>query len=87
MVAAQDCYDNLDDVFDDISDDTKLNTTKRYVLCPNTVFDLGFGLPGAVGIENGQKPLTPRPNTEYSCGEDGEWRVGTTCDYLCHLSV
>ncbi|CAB9530178.1 expressed unknown protein [Seminavis robusta] len=67
---AQDCYDNLTSIYEEIGDDSKVDEPKRFVLCPNTIFDAGFLVPGE-GITGGQFPLIPRSNTEYSCGEDG----------------
>jgi len=64
------CYTSLDDIFEVISDDDKLFQKKRFVICPGTVMDVGFLVPG-VGIEKGQSPLIPRSNTEFLCGEDG----------------
>ncbi|CAB9502731.1 leucine rich repeat [Seminavis robusta] len=71
-----DCYTSLDAIFFAISDDEKLFEQKRFVMCPGTVVDVGFLVPG-VGIDNGQSPLVPRSNTEFLCGEDG--RPENTC--------
>lgn len=64
------CYDNLDAVFFDISDDDKLFQQKLFIICPGTVVDIGFLVMGT-GIDNGQAPIIPRSNTEYRCGENG----------------
>ena len=65
------CYDNLDAIYFLISDDDKLFQQKRYVICPGTVMDVGFLVPGT-GIDKGQAPIIPRSNTEIICGEDGK---------------
>ena len=64
------CYTSLDDIFIVIGDDSKLFEPKRFVLCPGTLVEVGFLIPG-VGIDKGQRPFVPRSNTEYLCGEDG----------------
>lgn len=70
QVQAQECYDNLDTIFDELgSADTDLEAEKLFVLCPNTVFEVGALVAGeTVG---GQFPIVPRSNTIISCGEDG----------------
>jgi hypothetical protein len=65
------CYYSLDDVYFLISDDDVLFQQKRFVICPGSVLDVGFLVPG-VGIDQGQSPLVPRSNTEFLCGEDGK---------------
>jgi len=64
------CYDNLRDVYTYISDDEKLFEQKQFIICPGTVIDVGFLVPG-VGLEDGQEPIVPRSNSEYLCGVDG----------------
>ena len=68
---AQDCYDNLDSVYN-AEAEADISIPRRYVLCPNTVFELGTIVPG-VGVDGGQAPLVLRSNAEVSCGEDGTW--------------
>ncbi|CAB9508393.1 expressed unknown protein [Seminavis robusta] len=65
------CYTTLDAVYYVISDDDKLFQQKRFVMCPDSVFDVGFLVPG-IGIDKGQAPIVPRSNTELLCGEDGK---------------
>lgn len=70
-VQAQECYDNLDAIFDELgSDGADLEAEKIFVLCPNTVFDVGTLEAGE--FVGGQIPIVPRSNTIISCGEDGE---------------
>jgi len=65
------CYDNLDTVFQELgAEDVDLEADKLFVLCPNTVFDIGV-LEIGVGIVDGQAFIAPRSNTTFSCGEDG----------------
>lgn len=73
---ASGCYDNFDAVYYHISNDDNLFLQKKFVICPGTIIDLGFLVPG-VGIEKGQTPIIPRSNTEIICGEDG--RVENNC--------
>ena len=68
---ADGCYTTLDAVYALISDDDKLFQQKRFVICPGSVMEVGFLVPG-VGIDQGQAPLIPRSNTEFTCGEDGK---------------
>lgn len=68
---AEGCYTTLDAVYLLISDDDKLFQQKRFVICPGSVMEVGFLVPG-VGIDQGQAPIVPRSNTEYLCGEDGK---------------
>lgn len=70
-VTEEGCYATTDDIFILISDDDKVFSPKRYVLCPNTVIDIGY-LEFGVGFSGGQAPLIPRSNTEFLCGEDGK---------------
>jgi hypothetical protein len=65
------CYTSLDAIYDVIRDDDKLFEPKRFVMCPGTVVNVGFLVPG-VGIDKGQTPIVPRSNTEFLCGEDGK---------------
>jgi hypothetical protein len=69
--SADGCYTSLDAIYSVISDDNKLFEPKRFVMCPGTVVDIGFLVPG-VGIDGGEVPIVPRSNTEYLCGEDGK---------------
>ena len=62
---------SLDAVYLLISDDDKLFQQKTFVICPGSVMEVGFLVPG-VGIDQGQAPIVPRSNTEYLCGEDGK---------------
>lgn len=68
---ADGCYDNLDAIYILISNDDTLFQQKRFVICPGSVMEVGFLVPG-VGIDQGQSPLIPRSNTEILCGEDGK---------------
>lgn len=65
------CYTTLDAIYFLISDDDKLFQQKKFVICPGTVLEIGFLVPG-VGIDQGQAPIIPRSNTEFLCGEDGK---------------
>lgn len=42
-----------------------------YILCPNTVFPVGFPGAGGACCENGQSAIYARKNTVIKCGEDG----------------
>jgi len=68
---AEGCYNDLDSIYLLISDDDMLFQQKRFVICPGSVMEVGFLVPG-VGIDQGQSPLIPRSNTEFLCGEDGK---------------
>ena len=61
----------MDDIYALIADDDKLFEQKRFVICPGTIMDIGFLVPG-VGLDQGQAPMIARSNTEYLCGEDGK---------------
>jgi len=67
------CYDNLNEIYDIIEDDRLLQTMKKFVLCPNTVYNVGRlrGNETFWGIVDGQYPLIPRMNTIFQCGQDG----------------
>lgn len=65
------CYTTLDAVYTLIADDDNLFQQKRFVICPGSVIEVGFLVPG-VGIDQGQAPFIPRSNTEFLCGEDGK---------------
>ena len=67
------CYTNMTEIYLALKDDSKLDEHKRFVVCPDTIMDIGFLVPG-VGIDEGQSPIIPRPNTEFVCGEDGSSR-------------
>jgi len=68
------CYDNTREIFDISADDRLLYKTKKFMLCPNTVYDIGqFTFNETfTGITGGQYPLVPRMNTVIQCGESGE---------------
>lgn len=65
------CYTSMNDILYVIADDNKLFTEKTFVLCPNSVIDVGYIVPGE-GIKNGQAPLVPRSNSKFLCGDDGK---------------
>jgi hypothetical protein len=71
MPPLQDCYTNLSDVFTlaRFQDPFAKNV---YNLCPNTVYDIGHLDAESYCCINGQKPLWPRKDTTYQCGEDGK---------------
>jgi len=64
------CYTNTTILHNDMlnrgATDSK---TRTYILCPNTVFQIGTVTIG--GVEGGDFPLTFRSNTIVQCGEDG----------------
>jgi len=66
-----------DDCFQDLGEIQALergiedaSTTRMYVLCPGTTFDIGVWTEEGE-IKNGQPFLALRPNVIYQCGHDG----------------
>jgi hypothetical protein len=69
-VPARPCFTNLTE----IEDLTKLKNpyfVETYVLCPNTIFQIGVVGPNNT-IVGGYNAIQPRANTVYTCGEDGK---------------
>lgn len=68
------CYNNTNEIFEISLDDRLLYKTKKFILCPNTVYNIGiYGFNATfAGIIDGQYPLSPRMNTIIQCGESGE---------------
>ena len=71
------CYDDLDILLQWV--ETKESPDEDFILCPNTVFTVGY--PYTVGrfnkkkyvcCQNGTNPLVVRQGVRYMCGEDGK---------------
>jgi hypothetical protein len=74
------CYDDLEEI--QIREDNHdLDTTVRreYILCPNTLFLIGT-LEAGEGYFGGSRPIFPRANVGYKCGEDG--KVTNNCRFF-----
>jgi len=73
------CYDNTNDIYEVSKDDRLLYENKKFILCPNTVYDIGIYRFNETfsGIIDGQYPLVPRMNTIIQCGESGD--VSNNC--------
>jgi hypothetical protein len=69
-VPARPCYTNLTEI-DDL---TKLKSpfdVSTFVLCPNTIFQIGVIGPDNIVVD-GYSAIQPRANTIYTCGDDGK---------------
>jgi hypothetical protein len=51
---------------------------KKYILCPNTFFPIGFPASNGINTYSGNSPLLLRSNTQYYCGEDGSSKNNCT---------
>ena len=65
------CFSNTTEIFIRLSSSSP-NEMKEYILCPNTIFEIGM-----VNGQNGMMPLITRSNTVYKCGSDG--KSGNNC--------
>lgn len=65
----RECYSNLT-VLTEIEERQDPFTFREYILCPNTVFKLGFTRDFVCCVD-GMTPIIPRSNSHYKCGEDG----------------
>jgi hypothetical protein len=89
-VPARPCYTNLTEI-DDLTKLKSAFIVETYVLCPNTIFQMGTTGPNNT-IVDGYEAIDPRANTVYTCGEDGEasnnciTRGGTLQVYLTFAS-
>ena len=63
------CFSNTTEIFDHLSAQDPFSSN-TYILCPNTVFNIGYANSGSC-CEDGDFPLYGRTNTRYQCGEDG----------------
>jgi len=64
------CFSDLSQVADRVATKNAFQV-ETYILCPNTVYKIGFI--GASGVtEDGFPALVLRQNTRYICGEDGK---------------
>ena len=64
------CFDNLSDIRSLERHVVDVSVQRKYILCPDTVFDLGH-VDADGNIVDGQMPIQLRPNVIYQCGEDG----------------
>jgi hypothetical protein len=64
------CIDDLARVYEMEANNTNPSVQRRYRLCPDTEFDLGYLNPDGE-IVDGQPYLMLRPNVIYQCGDDG----------------
>mmetsp|Transcript_9424 Transcript_9424/g.23478 ORF Transcript_9424/g.23478 Transcript_9424/m.23478 type:complete len:1023 (+) Transcript_9424:114-3182(+) len=65
-----DCFSDLGEIQALEREVTDTSVTRKYVLCPNTNFNLGTWTQEGK-IENGQPFIALRPNVIYQCGSDG----------------
>ena len=67
------CYDNLDVLAADVEnrDESTLFEIKEYILCPNTVFNIGQPR-DTLDNQGGQESLRLRKNSRFLCGPDGK---------------
>lgn len=68
-VTPPECWGNTTDIFSHLSQQAAYSHN-TYVLCPHTVYDIGFNNNGLC-CSNGDLPLVGRANTHYMCGTDG----------------
>lgn len=64
------CFTNTTQIFDHLVDQPPFSSN-TYILCPNTVFPIGYTDSNGECCEDGDLPLMARSNTRYQCGEDG----------------
>lgn len=69
-----DCYDSLMDIYDN-EKAVDASIRRRYILCPNTTFNLGY-MDEMGYIKEGEPFLMLRPNVIYQCGDDGSRQNG-----------
>jgi hypothetical protein len=64
------CFNSTDDIYAVVKN--KLSSTSLdIILCPDTVFEIGFEDPETLLYGNGTSPLVLASNLAYKCGEDG----------------
>jgi hypothetical protein len=71
VVTYESCFDDLTDIYileRDLEDPSIL---RKYVLCPDTKFNIGI-VDDNGEISEGQQTIQLRPNVIYQCGEDGK---------------
>jgi hypothetical protein len=64
------CWDNTTAIFQHLVVANPFSTN-TYILCPDTVFKVGFTDSQGLCCEDGELPLMARTNTKFQCGEDG----------------
>jgi hypothetical protein len=64
-----DCWDNTTRIYDNLRNQPPFGTNE-YILCPNTVYNIGVNKEGSC-CDDGDFPLVGRSNTHYKCGNDG----------------
>ena len=64
------CFANTTQIYEHLTDQPELSFN-TYILCPNTVFNIGYVDSQGECCEDGYLPLTARSNTRFQCGEDG----------------
>jgi hypothetical protein len=64
------CYDTIA-AFSEVMLEAPLSERKVFVLCPNTVFTIGFFDANGGCCDDGDLLLAPRNNTRIQCGIDG----------------
>ena len=70
MFHPKDCWDNSTQVFVNLYQQ-KPYSKNTYILCPNTVYKIGYSVNGQC-CKEGDLPLLGRANTHYLCGKDGK---------------
>jgi hypothetical protein len=72
-----DCFSNTTDIFDHLVDAAPFSTN-TYVLCPDTVYNIGFTDSQGSCCEDGDLPLMAKTNTKFQCGQDGSSKNNCT---------
>jgi hypothetical protein len=71
VVTFEGCFDDLTDIYALERDLENPTILRKYVLCPDTKFQIGIvNDDGEIG--EGQHTIQLRPNVIYQCGEDGK---------------
>ena len=65
-----DCFSNTTHIFEHLVDQPPFSSN-TYILCPNTVFNIGYTNSQGECCDGGDLPLMARSNTRWQCGEDG----------------
>lgn len=78
--APKSCYTNMTEVSASVLAKDPF-VVKKYILCPNTLFKIGFPSSDTAGAFNdGFAPVQLRSNTQILCGEDGSSANNCTVD-------
>jgi hypothetical protein len=64
------CWSNTTAIHDHLFNATPFSSN-TYILCPDTVYNIGHTDSQGVCCVEGDNPLMARTNTKYQCGDDG----------------